>query len=47
MPFPKNLLIEGETLVLDLRPHPIQLALPTLYTIVGHGCGRVPRKLDR
>ena len=34
MPFPKNLLIEGETLVLDLRPHPIQLALPTLYTIV-------------
>jgi uncharacterized membrane protein YdbT with pleckstrin-like domain len=34
MPFPKNLLIEGETLVLDLRPHPIQLALPTLYAIV-------------
>jgi uncharacterized membrane protein YdbT with pleckstrin-like domain len=34
MPFPKNLLIEGETLVLDLRPHPIQLALPTLYTIL-------------
>jgi uncharacterized membrane protein YdbT with pleckstrin-like domain len=34
MPFPKNLLIEGETLVLDLRPHPIQLALPALYAIV-------------
>ena len=34
MPFPRNLLIEGETLVLDLRPHPIQLALPALYTIV-------------
>jgi len=33
MPFPRNLLIEGESLVLDLRPHPIQLALPTLYTI--------------
>ena len=34
MAFPKRLLIEGETLVLDLRPHPIALALPTLYTIV-------------
>jgi len=34
MPFPKKLLIEGETLILDLRPHPIQLALPVLYTIV-------------
>lgn len=34
MPFPRNLLIEGEDLVLDPRPHPIQLALPTLYTIV-------------
>jgi len=34
MPFPRSLLIEGEDLVLDLRPHPIQLALPTLYTIV-------------
>jgi membrane protein YdbS with pleckstrin-like domain len=34
MPFPKNLLIEGENLILDLRPHPIQLALPTLYTIL-------------
>jgi membrane protein YdbS with pleckstrin-like domain len=34
MPFPRNLLIEGEDLVLDLRPHPIALALPALYTIV-------------
>jgi uncharacterized membrane protein YdbT with pleckstrin-like domain len=34
MPFPKKLLIEGENLILDLRPHPIQLALPVLYTIV-------------
>src|SRR6185295_794113 len=34
MAFPKRLLIEGETLVLDLRPHPIALALPTLYTLV-------------
>ncbi len=34
MAFPKRLLIEGETLVLDLRPHPIALALPALYTLV-------------
>jgi uncharacterized membrane protein YdbT with pleckstrin-like domain len=34
MAFPRRLLIEGETLVLDLRPHPIALALPILYTIV-------------
>jgi uncharacterized membrane protein YdbT with pleckstrin-like domain len=34
MPFPRNLLIEGETLVLDLQPHPVQLFLPALYTIV-------------
>ena len=34
MPFPRRLLIEGEDLVLDLRPHPIALALPALYTIV-------------
>jgi uncharacterized membrane protein YdbT with pleckstrin-like domain len=33
MPFPTNLLIEGENLVLDLRPHPVQLVLPALYTI--------------
>src|SRR3954468_18098413 len=34
MPFPRRLLIEGEDLVLDLRPHPIALAVPALYTIV-------------
>jgi uncharacterized membrane protein YdbT with pleckstrin-like domain len=34
MPFPRRLLIEGENLVLDLRPHPVALALPALYTIV-------------
>ena len=34
MAFPKRLLIEGETLILDLRPHPIALGLPTLYTLV-------------
>jgi uncharacterized membrane protein YdbT with pleckstrin-like domain len=33
MAFPKRLLIEGETLVLDLRPHPVALLLPALYTI--------------
>jgi membrane protein YdbS with pleckstrin-like domain len=32
--FPKRLLIPGEELVLDLRPHWIALALPTLATIV-------------
>jgi len=34
MAFPKRLLIEGETLVLDLRPHPIALALPVVYSLV-------------
>jgi uncharacterized membrane protein YdbT with pleckstrin-like domain len=34
MAFPKRLLIDGESLVLDLRPHPIALALPALYTLV-------------
>jgi membrane protein YdbS with pleckstrin-like domain len=34
MPFPKRLLIEGEDLVLDLRPHPIALAGPILVTVV-------------
>jgi len=35
MPFPHRLLIEGEHLVLDLRPHWIALALPGLVTVVG------------
>jgi len=35
MSFPRRLLIEGEELVLDLRPHWIALALPGFVTIVG------------
>ena len=33
MPFPRRLLIEGEELVLDLRPHWIALVWPTIVTI--------------
>jgi membrane protein YdbS with pleckstrin-like domain len=33
MPFPKRLLVPGEELVLDLRPHWIALVLPSLATI--------------
>ena len=33
MSFPKRLLVPGEELVLDLRPHWIALFLPTLATI--------------
>ncbi len=33
MPFPTRLLVPGEELELDLRPHPISLALPALATI--------------
>jgi uncharacterized membrane protein YdbT with pleckstrin-like domain len=35
MAFPRRLLIAGEELVLDLRPHWIALALPTLVAVVG------------
>ena len=35
MPFPRRLLIPGEELVLDLRPHPIALVMPILATGVG------------
>ena len=35
MPFPRRLLIPDEQLVLDLRPHPIALVMPSLVTIVG------------
>jgi uncharacterized membrane protein YdbT with pleckstrin-like domain len=35
MPFPRRLLIEGEELVLDLRPHWIALVRPALVVIVG------------
>jgi uncharacterized membrane protein YdbT with pleckstrin-like domain len=34
MAFPRRLLIPGEDLVLDLRPHPVALALPALTTVV-------------
>jgi uncharacterized membrane protein YdbT with pleckstrin-like domain len=39
MAFPRRLLVEGEELVLDLRPHPVALALPALATIVIVGVG--------
>jgi uncharacterized membrane protein YdbT with pleckstrin-like domain len=39
MAFPRRLLVEGEELVLDLRPHPVALALPALATIVIVGIG--------
>jgi uncharacterized membrane protein YdbT with pleckstrin-like domain len=35
MAFPRRLLIEGEDLVLDLRPHWVALALPALVAVVG------------
>jgi membrane protein YdbS with pleckstrin-like domain len=35
MPFPRRLLIEGEELVLDLRPHWISLVVPLLVAIGG------------
>jgi membrane protein YdbS with pleckstrin-like domain len=35
MTFPTRLLIQGEELVLDLRPHPIALAFPAFLTVVG------------
>jgi membrane protein YdbS with pleckstrin-like domain len=34
MPYPKKNLVPGEELVLDLRPHPVALALPALVTLV-------------
>ncbi|SRR6266508_2180945 len=33
MPFPRRLLIEGEELVLDLRPHWIALVMPAVATV--------------
>ncbi len=33
MPFPKRLLIPDEELILDLRPHPVALALPVLVVV--------------
>ena len=39
MAFPRRLLIEGEELVLDLRPHPVALALPAIATLLIVGLG--------
>ena len=33
MAFPRRLLVEGEELVLELRPHWFALALPTVVTL--------------
>ena len=33
MAFPRRLLIPGEDIVLDLRPHPVALALPVLVVV--------------
>jgi membrane protein YdbS with pleckstrin-like domain len=35
MAFPKRLLIEGEELVLDLRPHPVALVFPAFIAVLG------------
>ena len=35
MPFPRRLLIPNEELILDLRPHPVALAVPTITTVAG------------
>jgi uncharacterized membrane protein YdbT with pleckstrin-like domain len=35
MPFPRRLLIPDEELILDLRPHPVALAVPAIVTVVG------------
>jgi uncharacterized membrane protein YdbT with pleckstrin-like domain len=34
MPFPRRLLVEGEELVLDLRPHWVALVAPTIATVL-------------
>jgi uncharacterized membrane protein YdbT with pleckstrin-like domain len=39
MAFPQRLLIEGEELVLDLRPHPVALLLPAIVTLLAVGVG--------
>ena len=37
MAFPRRLLVEGEELILDLRPHPVALVVPILATVVAVG----------
>ncbi|MBA3691292.1 MAG: PH domain-containing protein [Actinobacteria bacterium] len=39
MAFPRRLLVEGEELVLDLRPHPVALLLPVIVTLLTVGVG--------
>jgi membrane protein YdbS with pleckstrin-like domain len=39
MAFPQRLLVPGEQLVLDLRPHPVALALASLVTLIVVGVG--------
>jgi uncharacterized membrane protein YdbT with pleckstrin-like domain len=39
MAFPRRLLVEGEELVLDLRPHPVALVLPIIVTVLTVGVG--------
>jgi uncharacterized membrane protein YdbT with pleckstrin-like domain len=39
MAFPRRLLIEGEELVLDLRPHPVALLMPSIVTVLAVGVG--------
>jgi membrane protein YdbS with pleckstrin-like domain len=39
MAFPRRLLVDGEELILDLRPHPVALALPILATAATVGVG--------
>jgi uncharacterized membrane protein YdbT with pleckstrin-like domain len=39
MAFPRRLLVEGEELVLDLRPHPVALAMPAIVTLLTVGVG--------
>lgn len=39
MAFPRRLLVEGEELVLDLRPHPVALLFPAIVTVLTVGVG--------
>ena len=47
MPFPEKLLISNEKLILDLRPHPVALALPTLATVRGTRRDVLAQRQDR
>ena len=41
--FPRKLLIPGEEIVLELRPHPVSLAVPAIVAVARHGGRRVGR----